>query len=298
MNKQELYNYMKARLENKLSFLEDKPEETIDSTLKALWFSAFGLPKSAEEAVKLTLPELTEVQTDTLHELVAQRLNNTPLAYLTKRQSFMGIELLADNRALIPRKETEILGKKALEISYVIANKKDEVKVIDVCCGTGNLGLAIAYFNQKALVNSTDLSNDAVGLTQDNISFLNLNKRVNVLQGDLFFVFESDVHYGKTDLIVCNPPYISSAKVLKMNEEIMANEPNMAFDGGMFGTKIIQKLIAEAPKYLLKGGWLIFEIGLGQGDFIMKICKNTQSYEHVEALSDDKGNIRAIATRK
>jgi len=298
MNKESLYSEIKAGLENKINFLEDKPEETIDSTLRALWFAACGLPRSAEEAVKLPLPDLTAEQTDTLHQLVAERLNNTPLAHITKRQSFMGIELLADNRALIPRKETEILGRKALEISLMIAGKKREVKVIDVCCGAGNLGLAIAYFNEKAFVNSADLSPEAVSLTQDNISFLHLDERVSACQGDLFSAFESDEYYGRSDLVTCNPPYISSAKVQKMNSEIKENEPGMAFDGGMFGTKILQKVISEAPKYLVKGGWLLFELGLGQGEFMMKITRNTQLYEHVEPLPDDQGNIRAIAARK
>jgi release factor glutamine methyltransferase len=298
MNNEKLFNDLRLRLENKLRFLEDKPEETVESSIKALWLTAFGTPKSAEEAVKLPLPELSAEQKETLNKLVELRLNNTPLAHITKRQSFMGIELLADNRALIPRKETEILGRKALEVSIAVAEKKPEVKVIDVCCGAGNLGLAIASFNQKAFVSSTDLSPEAVSLTRDNISFLNLGKQVNVWQGDLFAAFESDVYYGKADLIVCNPPYISSAKVKKMDAEINVNEPDMAFDGGMFGTKVVQKVISESPKFLLKGGWLLFEIGLGQGEFMIKLCQNTKLYEHVESLLDTQGNIRAVAARK
>src|SRR6188768_2389515 len=175
MNKEELFTQIKTGLENKLQFLEDKPEETVESTLKALWFMASGLPRSAEEAIELPLPELTKEQVDLLHELIEQRLNNTPLAHITKRQRFMGVELLADKRALIPRKETEILGRKALEISLQIAEDKPEVRIIDVCCGAGNLGVAIASLNQKAVVFSTDLSAEAVELTRDNIRFLKLD---------------------------------------------------------------------------------------------------------------------------
>ncbi len=298
MDKEKLFIEIKAGLEKKLSFLEDKPEETVYSTIKALWFAAAGIPRSAGDAIRSSLPELTDEQVAALHELIAQRLNNTPLAYITNRQNFMGIELLADKRALIPRKETEILARKAVEVSLKIAEDKKEIKVIDVCCGAGNVGLAIAHFNPKAFVSSADLSEDAVNLTQDNISFLDLGDRVDAQVSDLFSAFESDNYYGKIDLITCNPPYISTAKVQKMNSEIMSNEPSMAFDGGMFGTKIIQKLISETPKYLVKGGWLLFELGLGQGEFIMKLCKNNQSYEHVESMEDSQGNIRAIAAKK
>ena len=85
---------------------------------------AAGIPVSAEKAMELTLPELTEKQAEKLHQLIEQRINNTPLAHITNRQNFMGIELLSDKRALIPRKETEILGRKALELSNRIVNQR------------------------------------------------------------------------------------------------------------------------------------------------------------------------------
>lgn len=298
MNKEELYNNLKTSLEGKLTLLGDKPEETLDSSLKALWHAASGVPKSVDEAARVQLPELSEQQVIALHGLVQQRLNNTPLAHITGRQSFMGIELLSDRRALIPRKETEILGRKALELSKSIVREKQKVNIIDVCCGAGNLGLALAYFNTSAVVSATDLSQEAVELTRDNILFLNLGERVHATQGDLFSAFETDEYYGKTDLIVCNPPYISTAKVQKMTAEISHNEPVMAFDGGMLGTKIILKLIGEAPKFLTEKGWVIFEIGVGQGPFIMQLCERSEHYDKVESVSDDLGNIRVILVRK
>ncbi|MDO9254575.1 MAG: HemK/PrmC family methyltransferase [Bacteroidales bacterium] len=298
MNKEELYHKLKTLLTGKLILLSDKPEETIDSTLMALWHAASDSPKSVEEAVKLSLPELTQDEIDNLEELIKQRLNDIPLAHITGRQSFMGIELLTDRRALIPRKETEILGRKALELSMNIAREKNKVKVIDVCCGAGNLGLAIAHFNINAIVAASDLSQEAVDLTHDNISFLKLGERIKATQGDLFSAFETDDYFGKTDLIICNPPYISSAKVPKMISEISENEPVLAFDGGMLGTKIILRLIGEAPKFLTSGGWVVFEIGLGQGPFIKQLCERSEFYDMVETVLDDSGNVRVIQARK
>ena len=298
MNKEELYTTLKTLLTGKLNLLSDKPEETIDSTLRALWHASSGFPKSVDKTDKLQLPELTKEQVAILNNSVEQRLNGTPLAHITGRQSFMGIELLTDKRALIPRKETEILGRKALELSSSIFAKKNLVKVIDVCCGAGNLGLAIAHFNLKAKVSAADLSQEAVDLTNDNISFLKLSERIQAMQGDLFSAFETDEYYGKTDMIICNPPYISSAKVPKMISEISENEPVLAFDGGMLGTKIILRLIGEAPKFLTSRGWVIFEIGLGQGPFIMQLCERSEFYDTVESVSDDSGNIRVILAQK
>ncbi len=298
MNKSELFSSISNDLKSRLHLLEDKPEETIESTLKTLWLTAAGIPVSAEGSIKLSIPDLTEKQIENLHQLIELRLNNTPLAHITNRQSFMGIELLSDRRALIPRKETELLGRKALELSNSIVKSKGRIKLIDVCCGSGNLGIAIAHLNPNCIVFSTDISQEAVELTQDNINFLNLNQRVQVKQGDLLSVFETDEYYEKTDLIICNPPYIQSSKVQKMDSEIASNEPALAFDGGMLGIKIIQKLISEAPKFLTSEGWLIFEVGAGQGNFITQLCERSQLYQLIESVSDDSGTARVILAQK
>lgn len=298
MNKSELFNRISNDLKNTLHLLEDKPEETIDTTLKALWFTAAGIPVSAEKVSKMALPDLTDNQIENLHKLIELRLSNVPLAHITKRQNFMGIELLSDKRALIPRKETELLGRKALELSEEIVRSKGKINIIDVCCGSGNLGIAVAHFNPDCIVYATDLSQDAVELTRDNINLLNLNDRVQVKQGDLLSVFETNEFYENVDLIICNPPYILSSKVHKMDTEIASNEPVLAFDGGMLGIKIIQKLISEAPKFLKNEGWLIFEVGAGQGNFIAQLCERSKSYQSIESVSDDSGTVRVILAQK
>lgn len=298
MNKSELFNRISNDLKNTLHLLDDKPEETIETTLKALWFSAAGTPVSAEKVRKMALPDLTDNQIENLHKLIEFRLNNVPLAHITKRQNFMGIELLSDKRALIPRKETELLGRKALELSEKIVRSKGKINIIDVCCGSGNLGIAVAHFNPDCIVYATDLSKDAVELTRDNINLLNLNERVHVKQGDLLSVFETNEFYENIDLIICNPPYILSSKVQKMDTEIASNEPVLAFDGGMLGIKIIQKLISEAPKFLKNEGWLIFEVGAGQGNFIAQLCERSKSYQSIESVSDASGTVRVIVAQK
>lgn len=291
----ELYNKIRLQFERNLSFLEDKPEESIESTIRALWYQAQGKATSAEKVIDFPLTELSDRQITILHQLVEKRLNGEPLAYITGRQSFMGIELLSDRRALIPRKETEILGKTALKFCEEIAKKNSIVNIFDICCGSGNLGLALASHQQNTQIHSSDLSQEAVELTDENISFLGLSHRIKVSQSDLFSNFESANYWGKIDLIVCNPPYISTSKVSKMTSEIATNEPAMAFDGGMVGLKIIQRLIQESPKFLSKGGWLIFEVGVGQGSFVIQMCEKTGVYQQITPTIDESGNIRVIA---
>lgn len=294
MDKDQLFDKIKNELSSKLSFLEDKPEETVESSLKALWLKAAGIPSSSEEASKFHLPDLSEDQYNLLHQLIEKRLNNVPLAHITGRQNFMGIELLSDSRALIPRKETEILGNTALDVCQATAKMKAHPVVFDVCCGSGNLGLALSALTPEITVFSSDLSHEAVSLASENVKFLNLTDRVTVKQGSLFESFDNEQFWSNVDIIVCNPPYISSAKVGKMNEEISKHEPVLAFDGGLIGTKVINQLIKEAPKFLVKGGSLIFEVGLGQGAFISDLCKKTGNYHNVHTVSDEAGNIRVI----
>jgi release factor glutamine methyltransferase len=114
----------------------------------------------------------------------------------------------------------------------------------------------------------------------------------------LLSAFETEEYIEKTDLIVCNPPYISSSKVQKMDSEISSNEPVLAFDGGMLGIKIIQKLISESPKFLKAGGWLIFEVGAGQGDFIAQICERSKHYQNINLIRDNSEIVRVISLQK
>ena len=298
MDKQQLFNKITIDWKNKLNFLDDKPEETLESTIKALWLTASGNPASAEKALNLTMPDLTKKQINYLFQLFQLRVDKIPLSYITGRQNFMGIELICDKRALIPRKETEILGLKALELSKEMINTNNDIKIMDICCGSGNLGIAVAFYNSNCIVYASDISQEAVDLTQENINFFNLNKRIYVTRGDMMSAFESDEYYNKIDLIICNPPYIISSKVPKMDREISLNEPEVAFDGVMLGIGIIQKLIRQSPRFLKPRGWLAFEIGVGQGKLITQICERTNLFIKIKTVIDNRGQIRVILAQK
>jgi release factor glutamine methyltransferase len=289
---QSLYNRLLERLECDLVLLPDKPEESAETTLAALWWTAAGSPLSAEKAAQQPIEDLDTRQQERLVSLVDQRLSGTPLAHITGRQQFMGVELLAGPEALIPRKETEILGRTASELLKKI-NNKDDLIVVDVCTGAGNLAVSLALQSPTCKVFASDLSGDAVSLARKNITFHHLEDRVKVFTGDLLDPFVSENFYGKIDLLICNPPYISSAKVSDMEGEISGHEPALAFDGGSFGIKILHRLIKEAPRYIKKGGWLVFEVGLGQGTMMMKRMKKF-SYTRITPIPDANGRVRVI----
>lgn len=297
MNRSPLYRELRTQLDAAVRFLPDKPEETVDSTLNALWHCAAGTPVSAEQALLRPLRELDDAQRQRLLDLLQCRIEGVPLSHLTGRQQFMGLEMLAGPQALVPRKETELLAQTALELARELASQQRALTVLDVCTGCGNIALALAHHIDSARVHAADLSEDAVALARRNAAQLGLDARVEFRAGDLLAPFDSETFLGKVDLLTCNPPYISSAKVEQLPGEIGSFEPHLAFDGGPFGVAILMRLLQEAPRFLRAGGWLAFELGLGQGPALLKRLEKNPHFSTVRARQDAAGDIRAIAAR-
>lgn len=294
MSAEQLYNELLTKLKSNLEVLEDKPEETPVTTLRALWFKAADEPRSTEAAESGDLPELSSDQQKNLTQLVEKRLSGVPLAHITGRQQFMGVELLAGPEALVPRKETELVGNAALEVLLELEAAQGSTTVIDVCTGAGNLAIAFASKAKQANVYAADLSEEAVGLAKQNTEFAGVQERVELRAGDLLNPFDEDSFMGTVDLLTCNPPYISSAKVENMHDEISNYEPRLAFDGGPFGIKILQRLIKDAPRFLKPGGWLAFEVGLGQGPAWVQRLTKTGKFTDIRSIEDSAGEVRAI----
>jgi len=128
--------------------------------------------------------------------LVEKRVEGTPLAHLTGRQQFMGIELLTTDAALIPRKETEILGSTAVRLLREKFDSAGEIRVLDVCTGAGNLPVALAMNCTHCRLFASDLSSDAVALARENASLHNLADRISLKEGDLFAPFDQEEFLG------------------------------------------------------------------------------------------------------
>jgi release factor glutamine methyltransferase len=292
-----LYNALLNRLTALWVAQPDKPEETPESTLKALYFCAAGIPISVQKASRETIPELDDNAQKRLKILIEKRLSGVPLAHITGRQQFLDMELLAGPEALIPRIETEILGRAALAIAKSLADKRGTITIMDVCTGSGNVALGIAVNESRSRVLGSDFSEEAIMLARQNAQHLNLDKRVEFRQSDLFAAFESDEFYKKMDLITCNPPYIPSTKVGSMDPEISQNEPRLAFDGGSLGITILARLIRESPKYLKPNSYLCFEVGLGQGKAMEQRLKKENIYSSIQSYVDNADQVRALSAQ-
>jgi release factor glutamine methyltransferase len=293
----ELFVACEFELASGLALLPDHPGETVTSTLAALWHAAAGRPLSVRLAAVTPLPALDKAGASRLRELVRRRLDGVPLAHLTGRQRFMGLELHASAEALIPREETELLGRAALERLRTIIRDRDEALVIDACTGSGNLALALAWHEPRAKVWGADISREAIAIARRNATQLGIARRVSFRVGDLLAPFETPEFPGRVDLLVCNPPYISSAKVDGMHAQVADHEPRLAFDGGPFGIRILQRVVNEAPRLLRAGGTLAFEVGQGQGLAVRRRLERSGRFVDVAQVLDKAGHVRVLMAR-
>ncbi|MEA3193536.1 MAG: release factor glutamine methyltransferase [Betaproteobacteria bacterium] len=205
---------------------------------------------------------------------------------------FMEVELLVERGVLVPRLETELLGRTALELL------PDNARVIDMCCGSGNLACALASHRPQARIWASDLTDACVGLARRNAIHAGVAERVCVVQGDLFGGLSGRGLEGSIDAVVCNPPYISQAKLAGERAALLESEPREAFDGGPYGLSIHQRVVREALPFLKPGGSLLFEIGLGQERQVKMLLERTRAYEGLRTVENAAGEVRVVAARK
>lgn len=232
--------------------------------------------------------------------MAQRRAAGTPLAYVIGRVEFLGLELLTGEGVIIPRKETELLARIAKGILTSLGQRPQprEPWVVDMCCGSGNLACAIAYHHPSVRVWASDLTDGCVGMASRNAAHLGIEHRVVVRQGDLFASLEGHGLEGEVDVVVCNPPYISSGKLLRERADLLRHEPREAFDGGPYGLTIHQRVIREAMTFLRPGGWLLFEMGLGQHRQLELLFRRSGGYEAPMWAHDDQQQPRVAMAQK
>ena len=213
-------------------------------------------------------------------------------AYDRGRTTFMGIELLVAPGALVPRLETELLGETA--VGVLRSMDLPAPRVIDVCCGSGNLACALAYHVPGSRVWASDLTDGCVDVARRNVAHHALDGRVSVHQGDLFSALPGSDLEGTIDVIVCNPPYISEKKLEGERADLLALEPREAFAAGPYGLSIHMRVVKDAPRYLRPGGILLFEVGLGQDRQVRILFERSKLYESIRIVTNEAGEGRVV----
>ncbi|MGB9735374.1 MAG: peptide chain release factor N(5)-glutamine methyltransferase [bacterium] len=240
-----------------------------------------GIPKQVllvHSDIRVSSSELKKIQ-----KAITKRIDHYPLQYILGFVEFMGIRFFINEGVLIPRPETELLVETALK--YI-----DELQyetILDLCCGSGVVGLSIAYLNKQTHVSLCDNSSKAINLTRKNSQLLGLNHRCTLFKSDLFSGIPVS---SKFDLIVSNPPYVPEERLSSLPKEINY-EPVEAINGGEKGMELISRIIQQVGSYLNKSGMLIIEHDDTQKRYLERIgiVDTGSTLKYVKTINDLSG---------
>lgn len=231
--------------------------------------------------------------------LIERRCAHYPLQYLLGYAHFMDYTFYVNEDVLIPRNDTEILvecASKILEnMTEDICQKaqpvekgksKNAVRVLDLCCGTGCIGISLKLYHREIALTLADVSQKALEVAKRNLGKYDV--RGELICSSLFQNIT-----GKMDMIVSNPPYIESRVVDTLMPEVKDYEPLLALDGGEDGLDFYRDITMQAPDYLNVGGWLLFEIGYNQKEAVSQIMK-AKGFKDIEVKTDYAGLDRVV----
>jgi len=218
-------------------------------------------------------------------QMLKKLVQNIPLQYITNKQEFMGLTFYVDENVLIPRCDTEILVEEVIKR----VNKNDELKILDVCTGSGAVGIALAKYIQNSKVTASDISKSALEVAKKNAI---INKvKIEFIESNLF-----ENIYERFDIIVSNPPYIETDTISILEEQVK-REPKIALDGGEDGLKFYTLIAKESKQYLNSNGMIAVEIGYNQKNKVKKIFEKEQ-YSKSICIKDLGGNDRVVICHK
>lgn len=265
------------------------PEPDVDA--RELVRLAAGQDPLLSERV-LTAPQAAQLQAD-----AARRAARTPLQYIEGHWPFLDFELAVGEGVLCPRSDTEIVCEAAAE---TLRGKQRPV-VLDLCAGSGCLGIGLRRFCPDAQVTALEKSPEALYYLRQNAEKALLEKgivapAVQVQEGDVF-AFQAQLAPESLDLIVSNPPYLTAEEMRHLQPEV-AKEPAMALDGGEDGGVFYRHIAAAYGEKLKKGGWMVLEIGCAQQAQLREILAACGWTARVECRKDYGGNDRVILAQR
>ena len=249
------------------------------------WYSAHADQKPEQEIA------------DRYRELCTRRAKRIPLQHLTGKAYFMGYEFDVDERVLIPRQDTEILAEEALRL----LTDKRSPEILDMCTGSGCLLLSILMEKEDAHGTGVDISEGALAVAEKNRKNLHLEERALLVKSDTFsgeyFQKNSSEHPMEYDMLISNPPYIPTADIQQLMDEVRLHDPVLALDGKEDGLYFYRRITEEALRYLKPGGWLLYEIGCDQGEAVSRIMR-TNDFSNIAVKKDLAGLDRVVLGQK
>lgn len=229
---------------------------------------------------------LSYEQEQRLQQFITKRSERYPLQYLLGVQEFMSLDFLVTPAVLIPRWDTE----RVVEAALALLKGQNKITIADICCGSGAIGISLAYYLPQSEVFLSDISPEALEVAKQNAERHQVEKRCHFLAGDLLQPLQKNAN--KVDLLISNPPYIKEADLANLPHGVQC-EPQMALSGGVDGLDFYRRLLQDAKKVLLKGGFLVLETGYEQKETVCSLLQE-KKFLVKQTVDDYGGNHRGI----
>lgn len=262
-----------------------------DSRIKSKLLLEYLLNMSKIDLIVNNDKEVDNLIKEKYMKYINEIINGRPIQYIINNQEFMKLNFYVDENVLIPQPDTEILVQKAIEI---IKNKKDnKLDILDLCTGSGAIGISLKKYVDDITVYVSDISEKALEIAKKNA--IKNEVEVQYILSDMF----SKMDNLKFDFIVSNPPYIKTDVIKLLSKEVQ-KEPIIALDGGRDGLDFYRTIRNEAYKYLKDSGIILLEIGFDQKNTVSELFKNDNNYnyENIELFKDLSNIDRVIKIEK
>ena len=244
--------------------------------------------KSREQYYRDMALYASDAMEEKLDQLVQRRIAGEPVAYIIGEWEFYGLTLTVNQDVLIPRMDTEVLAERAILLARAAG---EGARVLDLCAGSGCVGLAVATNVPQCRVVLADLSEAALKICKQNIRRCDLNARVTCVQADA--LQPPDGALWDFDVIACNPPYIPTGDLAGLDPSVRDFEPRSALDGGPDGLDFYRAVASQWGPALRLGGSLLFEVGIGQAPDVEKLMTE-YGFTDIQSSQDTQGIWRVV----
>ena len=276
-------------LDARKAFMETEDNQTASLLARNLLCHITGM--SQEQILAQREAAVSEEVCRGMESAVRRILQGEPIAYVLGEWDFYGMRLKVTSDVLIPRDDT--CAVTALAINKALFLGQDP-RILDLCTGSGCIGLAVAQRVKDSRVTLADISKDALAVAKANIGSLKLTGRVSCVQANA--MEKPAAFLGKFDMIVSNPPYITAKEMEQLPVSVKDYEPHLALFGGNDGLDFYRAITENYREALKPGGYLCFEFGMGQGDDVCEILRNN-GYTVLERVKDYNERERAVLAR-
>ncbi|GAA0106449.1 peptide chain release factor N(5)-glutamine methyltransferase [Paraclostridium sordellii] len=231
--------------------------------------------------------KLSDEELKGFNEMINDRLNGRPIAYIVKNREFMALDFYVEEGVLIPRPDTEPLVEEVIELSK---GMKD-ITIVDIGTGSGAISVSLAKYIKNSYVYSLDISDKALSIGEKNAVNNEVDDKIEFIKSDVFTGIKD--RNLKLDIIVSNPPYIKKEDIKTLHTQVKDYEPYIALEGGEDGLDFYRTITEESLKYLKSNGILAFEVGHDQANDVCNIMEN-HGYKKIYTKKDLQGIDRVV----